>query len=116
MSDQVFGFVLVGIGIIFVLAIVFVVSSRAAGGPRQEQEPPRGVHMPAPSWLPVAISLAVVLLAASLGFRGDYIPANPWIGIPGLLLFIGVVVAWVRSAGHEWRDVEQRPHDEATGH
>jgi hypothetical protein len=116
MSDQIFGFVLVGIGIVFVLAIVFVVSSRVGPATGQAPEPPRGVHMPAPSWLPVAISLAVVLLAASLGFRGDYIPANPWIGIPGLLLFVGVVVAWVRSAGHEWRDVEHRPHDEATGH
>ena len=33
-----------------------------------------------------------------------------------LLSFVGVVIAWVRSAGHEWHEVEQRPHDDAHGH
>ncbi len=116
MSDQLFGFVLVGIGIIFVLAIVMAVSFRMGRSSGVDRPPPRGVHMPAPSILPVAISIAVVVLGAALGFRGDYVPANPWIGIPGLLLLLAVIVAWVRSAGHEWHEVEERPHDDAHGH
>lgn len=116
MSDQLFGFVLIGIGILFVLAIVFAVSSRMGRSGTPDGPPPRGVHMPNPSFLPVAISIAVVVIGAALALRGDYVPANPWIGIPGLVLFIGVVIAWVRSAGHEWHEVEQRPHDDAHGH
>jgi cytochrome b561 len=117
-SDQLFGFVLVGIGILFVLALVFAISLRmGSGGPQAPAKPPRGVHMPAPSFLPVLISLAVILIGAGLAMRGDYVPFNPWIAIPGLVLLVAVIVAWVRAAGHEWHDVEQGPHhDEVAEH
>jgi hypothetical protein len=115
-SDQLFGFVLVGVAIIVVLGIVFAVSSRLGGTSAAEKTPPRGVHMPAPSILPAVIALAAVLIGAGLAFHGDYYPANPWIIIPGLVLFIGAAVAWVRSAGHEWREVEQGSHDDGAAH
>ncbi len=115
MTDQALGFVLIGVGIVFVLGLVFAISSRA-GGLSTEGAPPRGVHLPAPSWLPVAITLAAGLIGAGLALKGDYGLANPWLAVPGLFLFVGSIVAWVRAAGHEWRDIEQRPHDDSGAH
>ena len=79
-------------------------------------KPPRGVHLPGPSYLPVVISLAVALLGAGLAFRGDGQLANPFLAIPGVLLFVVVSIAWVRAANHEWRDVEHGSHDDGSAH
>jgi len=114
-TDQALGFVIIGVGIVFVLGLVFAISSRA-GGPATGGAPPRGVHMPAPSWLPVAITVAAGLIGAGLALKRDYGLANPWLAVPGLLVLVGSIVAWVRAAGHEWRDTEQRPHDDAGAH
>jgi hypothetical protein len=115
MPDTAIGFVLLGIGILVVLGVVFAVSSRG-GGSRRAGKPPLGVHMPGPSYLPVVISLAVALIGAGLAFRGDGQLANPFLAIPGVLLFVVVSVAWVRAANHEWREVEHGSHDDGSAH
>ncbi len=115
MPDTAIGFVLLGIGILVVLGVVFAISSRS-GGTRATRKPPRGVHMPGPSYLPVVISLAVALVGAGLVFRGDDQLANPFLAIPGVALFVIVSVAWVRAANHEWREVEHAAHDDGSAH
>ena len=115
MPDTAIGYVLLGIGILVVLGVVFAIASRG-GGAQPAGKPPRGVHMPGPSYLPVVISLSVALIGAGLVFRGDQQLANPFLAIPGLLLFVIVSVAWVRAANHEWREVEHGPHDDGSAH
>ena len=115
MTDTAIGFALIGIAIVVVLGVVFAVSSR--GGPAGNRpRPPRGVHLPPPSYLPVVFAAAAALIGAGLAFRGDDQLANPWLAIPGLLLLVATAVAWVRAANHEWRDVEHGSHDDAPGH
>ena len=115
MTDTAIGFALIGIAIVVVLGVVFAVSSR--GGPAGERpRPPRGVHLPPPSYLPVVFAAAAALIGAGLAFRGDDQLANPWLAIPGVLLLVATAVAWVRAANHEWRDVEHGSHDDAPGH
>jgi hypothetical protein len=50
LTDTQLGYLIIGIGILFVLGLVFAVSSRvpAAG---ERPRPPRGVHLPPPSLL-----------------------------------------------------------------
>jgi hypothetical protein len=115
MTDTAIGFALIGIAILVVLGAVFAISSRG-GRAGQRPRPPRGVHLPAPSYLPVVFSAAAALIGAGLAFRGDDQLANPWLAIPGVLLFVVTAVAWVRAANHEWRDVEHGSHDDALGH
>jgi hypothetical protein len=125
-NDTAIGFLILGIGILAVLALVFAVTLR--GGPRQASRavPPRGVHLPAPSLLPVLMSVGAALLAAGLAFKPDEpwdVPLlgaisgviNPVLGPLGLLVLLAGIWAWVRAAGHEWRDQEQGAHD-AAGH
>jgi len=114
-SDTAFGYLLLAIGIAFVLGIVYAVTSHlsvATARPR----PPRGVHLPNPSPLPVILAVGGALLGAGLAFRADNQLANPFLAIPGLLIFLYAVVAWVRAAGREWDEVERGPHDDAPGH
>jgi hypothetical protein len=125
-NDTTTGFLILGLGIIAVLALVFAVTLR--GGPRvyQKAVPPRGVHLPAPSMLPVILSLGAALLAAGLAFKPDAawdLPVlgaisgviHPILGPLGLLVLLFGIWSWVRAAGREWRDQEQGAHD-ATGH
>ncbi|MGH2445338.1 MAG: hypothetical protein ACRDGD_04785 [Candidatus Limnocylindria bacterium] len=118
MSDTAIGFLLVGIGILVVLGIVFAIASR--GGPAGDEAapagPPRGVHLPSPSFLPVVLSAAAALLAAGLAFRTDDQLANPILGIGGLVVLVLGIIAWVRAANHEWHDTEQGAHDDGAGH
>jgi len=115
MPDSAIGFIILGVGILVVLGVVFAVSSRSGGAPTSGK-PPRGVHIPLPSYLPVMISVSIALIGAGLAFRGDDQLANPFLAIPGLLLFVWVVVAWVRAANHEWREVEHGAHDDGSAH
>jgi hypothetical protein len=115
MDDRALGFALIGIAIIFVLGVAFAVTMRVGRRPAAPA-PPSGVHMPAPSWLPVWMSVAMVVIGAGLVFKPDDLVANPWIAIPGLVLLIAGIVAWVRDAGHEWRDAEHGSHDDAQAH
>jgi hypothetical protein len=109
-SDQAIGFVILGVGLVVVLGIVFAIASRAADGERVR--PPLGVHLPSPSLLPVVMSLAAFLLGAGLAFKADSELANPFLAIPGLIVLVAGVIAWVRSANREWREVEHPRHDD----
>lgn len=114
MNDTSLGYALIAFGVLAVLVIVFVLSSR--GGRRGEaKEAPRGVHMPAPSLLPVLFAIAAAAMGAGLAFKPDGSIANWFVFVPGLVLLIVSIWAWVRDAGHEWRDVERRAHDDG-GH
>jgi hypothetical protein len=116
MTDTALGFILIGIAMLVVLGIVFVLSSR--GGRRgQEPNPPAGVHLPGPSFLPVVFSVAAGLIGAGLAFRGDEQVANPFIAIPGVLLLVAGMLAWVRAANREWHEVEDGSHhDDRSAH
>ena len=115
MAESAVGFAILGVAMLVVLGVVLAVSSR--GGPAVPRPtPPRGVHLPPPSYLPVLFSAAAALLGAGLAFRGADQLANPWLAIPGAILFVLSAFAWVRAANHEWRDVEHGPHDDARGH
>jgi hypothetical protein len=115
-NDTAVGFLLLGSGIVLVLAVVFAVTLRSGRGPGARAKPPRGVHLPAPSPLPVVVSVAAALLGAGLAFRADGQIANPYLAIPGVLVLVYAIWAWVRAAGREWREVERGPHDDAPGH
>src|SRR5919106_5645689 len=107
MNDTTFGFLLLAVGIVFVLGVVFAISyRRGAAGTRPT--PPRGVHLPPPSFLPVVMSIAGALLGAGLVFRSDDQLANPVLGIAGLLVLVAGVIAWVRAANGEWVETEHR--------
>ena len=115
MSDTAIGFALLGIAMVVVLGVVFVIASR--GGPAvAAPKPPPGVHMPGPSILPVVLSVGAALLGAGFAFRGEWGLANPFLAVPGLLVFVGGAVAWVRAANHEWRDIEHGSHDDGPAH
>ena len=114
MSDTVVGYAIIGVVILVVLGVVFAITSRTAAAGAARPAPPRGVHLPPPSLLPALFSFAAALLGAGLAFRADGQLANPWLAIPGALLFVATVVAWVRAANVEWREAEHGTrHDEA---
>lgn len=115
MPDTTVGYLILGIGILVVLGVVFAISSRVgtyAGRPT----PPRGVHLPPPSYLPVVMSVGMALLGSGLAFRAEEQLANPFLAIPGLLVLVIGIVAWIRAANHEWRDTERGSHDDAAAH
>ena len=116
MSDTVVGFLILGIGMLVVLGVVFAIAARATGSGGVRAGPPRGVHMPDPSMLPVVMSVGFALLGAGLAFRPEDQIANLFLAIPGVLVFVLGIVAWVRAANHEWRDTEHRPHDDGATH
>ena len=115
MNDTAFGYLLLAIGIAFVLGVVYAVTSHLSA-PSTRAKPPRGVHLPNPSALPVILAVGGALLGAGLAFSAKGQLANPFLAIPGLLVFLYAVVAWVRAAGREWDEVERGPHDDAAGH
>jgi hypothetical protein len=114
-TDTAVGFALLGFGMLVVLGVVFAIASRPRAA-RAAAHPPRGVHLPGPSYLPVVVSVAAGLLGAGLAFRGDGQVANPFLAIPGLLVLVLGSVAWVRADNREWRDVERPPHDDGSAH
>ena len=115
-NDTTIGFLLLGSGLVLVLAVVFAVTLRTGRGPSGRVKPPRGVHLPAPSALPLILSVAAALLGAGLAFRPEDQIANLYLAIPGVLVLLYAIWAWVGAAGREWRDVEHGPHDDAPGH
>ncbi len=74
------------------------------------------MHLPPPSLLPVILSVGAGLLAAGLAFKPDGQLMNWFVGVPGLLVIVSGAVGWVRAAGHEWRETDQQPHEDAKGH
>ena len=115
MNDTAFGYLLLGIGIASVLALVYGITSHISS-PATRPKPPRGVHLPNPSALPVVMAVGGSLLGAGLAFRADDQIANPLLAIPGLIIFLYAAVAWVRAAGREWNEAEGATHDDAPGH
>jgi hypothetical protein len=116
MTDTAVGFALLGIALLIILGVVFVIASRPGGGRAPAGGPPRGVHLPPPSLLPVVMSVGMSLLGAGLVFRGDWVPANPFLAIPGLVVLVAGIVGWVRAANREWRETEHGAHDEGAAH
>jgi len=115
-SETAFGYLLLAIGIAFALSVVYAVTSHV-GPSTARAKPPRGVHLPNPSALPVIMSVGGALLGIGLAFRADDQPlANPFFAVPGVLVFGYAIVAWVRAAGREWNETEHGPHDDAPGH
>jgi len=115
LSDTALGYLIVGVGILFVLGLVFAISSRQAG-PGERPRPPRGVHMPNPSLLPVIFSAGAASLGAAIAFHPKGQVANWFLLVPGLAIFVYAAVGWVRAAGREWHETEGGRHDDAAGH
>ena len=115
MNDTAVGFAILGVGIVLVLGIVFAVTLRAWRVPSERPKPPRGVHLPLPSSLPVTLSIGAAFIGAGLAFRPDDLPVQPILGGLGLLVLVAGIVGWVGAAGREWREVEHTGHDDA-GH
>ena len=116
MSETAVGFILLGTGMLVVLGVVFAITSRAGGPATARPTPPRGVHLPPPSFLPVVMSVAFALLGAGLAFRGEEQLANPFLAIPGLIVFVVGIIAWVRAANHEWHETERGSHHDGATH
>lgn len=114
MADTAIGFILIGVAMLVVLGVVFAVSSRGPAG--EPATPPRGVHLPGPSYLPVLMSLGMLLLGAGLAFRPLDQIANVWLAIPGVAVLVIGIISWVRAANHEWRDTEHGSHDDGAAH
>jgi hypothetical protein len=116
MNDATIGFLLLGVVLLVVLGIVFAIASRGGGPAGSTPRPPRGVHLPPPSFLPVIMSIGMALLGAGLAFRGEGQVANPFIAIPGILVLVAGIVAWVVASNREWREVEHGSHDDGAAH
>ena len=116
MSDTAIGFLIIGVGMLFVLGVAFAIAARGASAARSRPQPPTGVHLPAPSFLPVVMSFGAALIGAGLAFRGEDQLANPFLAIPGLIVLVVGVIAWVRAANHEWRDTEHGSHGDRATH
>lgn len=114
MNDTTIGFLILGTGIVAVLATVFAVTL-GVGRAQRRATPPDGVHLPPPSWLPVVLAIGAALVGAGLAFRPDGWLAQPLLAVPGLFVLVGGIVAWIRAAGREWREVEHGP-DHSAGH
>jgi hypothetical protein len=115
MPDTALGYLIIGAGIIFLLGLVFAISSR---GPTAAERlhPPRGVHMPNPSLLPVVFAVGALFLGAGLAFHPKGWVINLYLAVPGLLIFAYAAIGWVRAAGTEWRDTDRGAHDDGQGH
>ena len=116
MSDTAIGFLIIGVGMIFVLGVAFAIASRGGSRAGSSPQPPTGVHLPAPSFLPVVMSFGAALIGAGLAFRGEDQLANPFLAIPGLIVLVLGVTGWVRAANHEWRDTEHGSHGDGATH
>jgi len=109
MPDQLVGYLLVGMGVVAVAAIV---AGAARGRARGPLRPPPGVHVPPGSWLPVLWAIAAGLLGAGFAFKPEDQFLNWWFAIPGLVLFVAAAVVSIRVASREWRETEHGSHDE----
>jgi hypothetical protein len=113
MTDQVVGYLLLGLAAVAAGAVVAV----AARAPRAEPlHPPLGVHVPPGSWLPLAWAAGAALLGAGLAFKPEDQFAAWWFLLPGLAVIVVAAVLSIRAAGREWHETEHGSNDEGTGH
>ncbi|MDH4333986.1 MAG: hypothetical protein OEW24_01800 [Chloroflexota bacterium] len=113
MNDTTFGYLLLAIGIVFALGVVYALTSHIGSAEKARPMVPRGVHLPNPSPLPAIMAVGGALMGAGLAFRADDQPiANPWLAVPGLVVFVYGIFAWVRAAGNEWDEAEHGSHEE----
>lgn len=115
LTDTQLGYLIIGIGILFVLGLVFAISSRIPGSAARPS-PPTGVHLPPPSILPVILTVGAGLLAAGLAFKPSDQPMNWFLAVPGLLVIVYGAVGWVRAAGREWEETDRGAHGDGVGH
>jgi hypothetical protein len=113
LTDQLLGYLLIGLGVV---ALAAIVAGAARGRARGPLHPPPGVHVPPGSWLPMLWALAGGLLGAGLAFKPEDQILNWMFAIPGLVLILVSAVLSVRAAGHEWRETEHGSHDEGAAH
>ena len=116
MNDATIGFLLLGVVLLVVLGVVFAIASRGGGPAGSAPRPPRGVHLPPPSFLPVIMSIGMALLGAGLAFRAEGQIANPFMAIPGILVLVAGIVGWVMASNREWRETEHGSHDDGAAH
>ena len=91
-ADTIVGYAIVGAGILFVLGLVFgITSHQYAAGARPH--PPAGVHLPNPSLLPFIFSIGAALLGAGLALHT--------IGIFLYGLAAVFVLSWIIPAPYE---------------
>jgi hypothetical protein len=126
-NETAVGFLILGIGILAVLAVVFAITVRAGGPPGPRPKPPPGVHLPPGSSLPVVFSVGAALLGAGLTFKPEQpyaLPVidvisgvmQPLLGLPGIIVILYGIWAWVRAAGHEWHETEAGSSHDGPGH
>jgi threonine/homoserine/homoserine lactone efflux protein len=113
-ADTIVGYLIVGVGILFVLGLVFAITSRQTAA-HARPHPPRGVHLPNPSLLPFIFSIGAAMLGAGLALHKIGPPLYVLAAL-GVLVIAYAAVAWVRAAGREWHEAEGGPHDEAGRH
>jgi hypothetical protein len=126
-NETTVGFLILVIGILAVLVLVFAITMRTGGTPPPRPRPPRGVHLPPGSLLPVVFSIGAALLGAGLTFKPDDpypYPVidvisgimQPLLGLPGVLVLGYGIWGWVRAAGHEWHETEAGSSHDGPGH
>jgi threonine/homoserine/homoserine lactone efflux protein len=113
-ADTIVGYLIVGAGILFVLGLVFAITSRQTA-PDARPRPPRGVHLPNPSLLPFVFSVGAAMLGAGLALHKLNLVLYGLAAL-GVLVIAYAAVSWVRAAGREWHETEKAPHDEGAGH
>jgi threonine/homoserine/homoserine lactone efflux protein len=113
-ADTIVGYLIIAAGILFVLGLVFAITSRQTA-PGARPRPPRGVHLPNPSLLPFIFSVGAALLGAGLALHSLNVILYALAAV-GALVIVYAAVGWVRAAGREWHETEHGPHDEVAGH
>jgi hypothetical protein len=126
-NETTVGFLILGVGILAVLVLVFAITIRTGGSPARRPTPPKGVHLPPGSLLPVIFSIGAALLGAGLTFKPDdpyQFPVidvlsgimQPLLGLPGVAVLLYGIWGWVRAAGHEWHETEAGSSHDGPGH
>jgi threonine/homoserine/homoserine lactone efflux protein len=113
-TDTIVGYLIVGVGILFVLGLVFGITSLQTAASARPHPPP-GVHLPNPSLLPFVFSIGAAMLGAGLALH-KVGPALYALAALGVLVIAYAAIGWVRAAGREWHETEGAPHDEGQGH
>ena len=113
MTDQIVGYLILGVAVVALVAVVAAAARRREGG---TLHPPSGIHVPPGSWLPTLWAGGAALLGAGLAFKPEDQLLAWWFFLPGLAVIVLAAVVSVRTAGREWEETEHGSHDEGAGH